>query len=157
MVELTLKIGCAKKLGDVSEDWPSRVGLQFPGEEADVTTETKQGANPDYEFLQAFSRPISQETFDMLASAEITANIYVTVGEGKEAHEEVYASVGLPLVELLQGAEQVGGELELQFPVKDGEDPPDEPEPEPDEEGRTPDDPDYVPPQKPALEVRRCV
>ena len=51
---------------------------------------------------------------------------------------------------------QVGGELEIQFPLKDGEDPPDEPEPEPDEEGREPDDPEWVPPQKPVLEVRRC-
>ena len=44
MVELTLKIGCGKKLGDVPEEWPSRVGLQFPGEEAEITTETVRAA-----------------------------------------------------------------------------------------------------------------
>ena len=52
----------------------------------------------------------------MLANTEITANIYITVGEGKEAHEEVYASVGVKLVDLLQGAQQVGSVcLDLQI------------------------------------------
>jgi len=38
------------------------------------------------------------------------------VGEGKEAHEEVYASVGVKLVDLLQGAQQVGSVcLDLQI------------------------------------------
>jgi len=147
MLELTLKIGCGMKLGDGSEEWPSRVGFQFPGEEADLTTEQKLGGDPEYEFEQVFRRPLAQETYDMLASTEITANVYTTVGEGKEAHEEVYASVGVQLVDLLQGAVQVGGVLEVKFPVKEDEEPVDEPE------EMDPDDPDYEPPQKPVLEV----
>ena len=42
--ELVLKISSGAHLGDGSEEWPSKVTLQFPGEEEECTTEEVQAA-----------------------------------------------------------------------------------------------------------------
>merc|ERR1719506_95212 len=136
--ELVLKISSGAHLGDGSEEWPSKVTLQFPGEEEECTTEEMQGDSPAYEFTQTFPRDFSQETYDMMAQTTLTATIYTG--------EEVYGTVALDLIDLLKGATQVGGEIPVTLP------PPPEDAPEPEEL-----DEDAEPPPVPSLTMELSI